>query len=106
MNERKVPATTRTRPDPVERPGEAAAEGVIVRGADWGTVYKSAQAIAPDALRDHGQVLNLVEGMWGRPGHGKPFDSPCDGTTLCTFPMLDLPTALKAVRFAAGEHEA
>jgi len=95
------------RTEPARADGrEETARPRLVPGADWASLYKRAQAIAPDAFRDHGQVLNLVEGMWGRPGHGKQFDSPCDGTTLCTFPMLDLPTALKAVRFAAGEHEA
>lgn len=77
----------------------------IVPGAEWPTLYARAQEIVPEAFGDHGQVLNLMQGEWGYPGHGKRFVSPSDGTPLCLFPMLDLQTALKAVRFAAEEHE-
>jgi len=77
----------------------------ILPGAEWPGLYGRAQAVLPEAFGDHGQVLNLLEGEWGYPGHGKRFVSPCDGTPLCLYPMLDLHTALKAVRFAAEEHE-
>lgn len=78
----------------------------IVAGAEWPTLYAQAQAILPQAFGEDGRVLNLIEGTWGWPGHGKPFLSPCDGTLLGTFPMIDLDTALQAVHFAAAEHDA
>ncbi|MGI8827786.1 MAG: aldehyde dehydrogenase family protein [Chloroflexota bacterium] len=59
----------------------------------------------PDAFQPGGHVLNLVEGEWGHRGRPKRFESPCDGTDLCAYPMLDLPTALKAVQFEAAEFE-
>ena len=78
---------------------------MILPGAEWETLYRRAQAVAPEAFGDHGQVLNLIEGEWGYPGHGKRFISPCDGTPLAAFPMIDLETAKHAVRFASEEHE-
>jgi acyl-CoA reductase-like NAD-dependent aldehyde dehydrogenase len=77
----------------------------IVREAEWPTVYAKARSLLPEAFGEDGHVLNLVEGQWSYPGHGKHFFSPCDGTPLCTYPMLDLETAHKAVRFAAEQQE-
>ena len=82
-----------------------ASAGGLAPGAEWPTLYARAQAILPEAFGENGHVLNLVEGEWGHPGHGKRFVSPCDGTSLCTYPMLDLESAGRAVRFAAREHE-
>ena len=79
---------------------------VLVHGADWPTLYARARAAAPEAFGSDGHVLNLIEGQWGHPGYPKHFVSPCDGTPLCSFPMIDLPTAKRAVHFAAGEHTA
>ncbi|MGH2345119.1 MAG: aldehyde dehydrogenase family protein, partial [Chloroflexota bacterium] len=77
----------------------------IVAGAEWPTLYARAQALLPDAFGGEGRVLNLIEGGWGWPGHGKRFLSPCDGTLLASFPMIDMDTALRAVHFAADEHK-
>ncbi|HWE63838.1 MAG TPA: aldehyde dehydrogenase family protein, partial [Chloroflexota bacterium] len=79
---------------------------MILPGAEWQTLYGRAQALAPEAFGNNGHVLNLIGGEWGHPGHAKHFVSPCDATQLCTFPMIDLETAKRAVRFAAGEHDA
>jgi acyl-CoA reductase-like NAD-dependent aldehyde dehydrogenase len=67
-------------------------------------LYARVQAILPEAFGADGQILNLIEGEWGHPGHGRRSLAPCDATRLCTFPMIDLETALRAVRFAAAEH--
>lgn len=77
----------------------------IVQGMEWAALYAEAQTILPDAFRSDGHVLNLIEGAWGHAGHGRHAISPVDGTNLALFPMIDLDTALHAVRFAAGEHE-
>ncbi|MBV9282804.1 MAG: aldehyde dehydrogenase family protein [Chloroflexi bacterium] len=73
---------------------------------EWPTIYDRARAILPEAFGEGGRVLNLVEGEWGYPGHGKRYISACDGTELGFLPMLDLETARRAVRFAAAEREA
>lgn len=78
----------------------------IVPGAEWSTLQARAQSILPEAFDSAGRVLNLVEGEWGHPGHGKRYISPCDGTQLGLLPMLDLESARRAVRFAAGEGRA
>lgn len=78
----------------------------IVPGAEWATLYHRAQEIMPDAFGGFGRVLNLIGGEWGYPGHAKPFVSPCDGTPLCTYPMVDCESGRRAVRLAAQEHEA
>src|SRR5919201_6550654 len=76
----------------------------ILAGAEWPTLYARVQAILPEAFGANGQILNLIEGEWGHPGRGRRSLSPCDATPLCTFPMVDLETARRAVRFAAAEH--
>src|SRR5436305_1207195 len=81
------------------------AEKHIVPGATWQEVYARAQAIAPEAFGPGGHVLNLIGGTWGYPGRGKVFLSPCDGTPLCMYPMVDLDAAKEAVRLAAQDHE-
>lgn len=77
----------------------------ILPGATWPALYARAQEILPEGFGDWGHVLNLIGGEWGYPGNAKPFVSPCDGTLLCSYPMLDLETARKSVRMAAQEHE-
>lgn len=84
---------------------EPRAEKHIVPGASWQEIYARAQAIAPEAFGPGGHVLNLIGGRWGYPGRGKVFLSPCDGTPLCMYPMIDLDAAKEAVRLAAAEHE-
>src|SRR5947209_5462354 len=86
--------------------GQGRAEKHIVPGATWQEIYARAQAIAPEAFGPGGHVLNLIGGQWGYPGRGKVYLSPCDGTPLCMYPMVDLDAAKEAVRLAAREHEA
>src|SRR5919109_4590511 len=84
--------------------GERTKPRSILAGAEWPTLYARVQAILPEAFGADGQILNLIEGEWGHPGRGQRSLSPCDATPLCTFPMVDLETARRAVRFAAAEH--
>src|SRR5437764_794978 len=84
--------------------GERTTPRSILAGAEWPTLYARVQALLPEAFGAHGQILNLIEGEWGHPGRSRHSLSPCDATPLCTFPMLDLETARRAVRFAAAEH--
>jgi acyl-CoA reductase-like NAD-dependent aldehyde dehydrogenase len=83
-----------------------AVAATIFPGAEWSTLYSRAQAIAPEAFRNDGQVLNLIEGEWGHPGFGKHFISPVDGSQLCLFPMINLETAKRAAHFTAREQAA
>src|SRR5919202_5681593 len=76
----------------------------ILAGTWWPTLYSRVQSLLPEGFCAHGQILNLLEGEWGHPGRGRRSLSPCDATPLCTFPMVDLETARRAVRFAAAEH--
>jgi len=85
---------------------DAETERHILPEAQWDTLYRRAKEVAPEAFDARGNVLNLIAGEWGYPGRRKVFISPCDGTELCHFPMIDLATARKAVRFSAQEHEA
>ena len=98
----------RTTIDRVQREpmlGPANALPRIVPGAEWPAVYARARALVPDAFGDDGQILNLVAGAWGYPGRGKLFTSPCDGTPLCIFPLLEPEAVRHAVRSAAAEHQ-
>lgn len=75
----------------------------IIPDFAWAKLYSRAQAVLPEAFGDNGRVLNLIEGKWGERGHGKRFNTPCDGAFLCTFPMVNLDTARRAAHFALEE---
>lgn len=83
-----------------------ASRPMIKPGAEWATLLAGVRDAAAEAFSADGHVLNLMEGDWQEPGHPKPFLSPIDGTFLGRFPMIDLETALRAVRFAADEFRA
>jgi acyl-CoA reductase-like NAD-dependent aldehyde dehydrogenase len=72
---------------------------------EWSALIDSARQAVPEAWSPHGDVLNLFEGKWQGPGNGKHYVSPVDGRQLGRIPMLDLPSAMRAVRFAADEFE-
>ena len=46
-----------------------------------------------------------MEGEWKDPGFGRHYTSSVDGRSLGRIPMIDLETALRAVRFAKSEAE-
>ena len=77
---------------------------IIAPGFEWPHLLGQLRAAAPEALGSDGNVLNLIAGDWGHPGHGKLFHTAVDGSELGRMPMIDLETAKKAVRFAAQEH--
>lgn len=71
--------------------------------AEWDLLYQQARSVAPEAFDNQNHVLNLLEGEWGHPGHGKHYLSPVDGRSLGRLPFLDLESAKRAVRFAGAE---
>lgn len=78
---------------------------MIAPGLEWPHLLGQLRAAAPEAFGSDGNVLNLIGGEWGHPGHGKHYATPVDGNELGRMPMIELETAKRAVRFAAQEHE-
>ncbi len=78
---------------------------MIAPGLDWPNLLSQLKAAIPEAFAANGDPLNLIEGAWGHPGHGKHYYTAVDGSELGRIPMLDLDTAKRAVRFAAQEHQ-
>ncbi|MCU1490484.1 MAG: Betaine aldehyde dehydrogenase [Acidimicrobiaceae bacterium] len=74
----------------------------LVAGADWASLSTRARRAAPEAFGPDGAPLNLIQGEWKYRGRGKAFLSPVDGSTLGSFPRIDLQTARLAVRGAAS----
>ena len=75
----------------------------ISPAADWDKVLRDTTAQAPEAFASDRRVLNLFEGDWANPGSGSHYESPVDGRSLGHIPMLDLPAARSAVKFAKSE---
>lgn len=73
--------------------------------AVWSGVVSQVQTLIPEAFAPNGHVLNLIQGEWKTPGHGKLFLSPVDGSPLGHYPMADLEIGKEAVRFARGEFD-
>ncbi|GAC1445788.1 MAG: aldehyde dehydrogenase family protein [Chloroflexota bacterium] len=90
--------------EPAIVPSPTTTHRQIPADAEWATIFRRMQETVPEAFDQSGQVLNLIGGEWGHPGHGKVFLSPCDGTLLCRYPMIDLDTARQAIQYAAAEH--
>jgi acyl-CoA reductase-like NAD-dependent aldehyde dehydrogenase len=76
---------------------------IVLPEAEWPQLLAKVRSVVPEAFDDHGKVLNLLEGRWAEPGHGKHYPSPVDGSELGRYPMIGLDTAKRAVRFAADE---
>jgi acyl-CoA reductase-like NAD-dependent aldehyde dehydrogenase len=76
---------------------------MIAPAAEWESLLKSLRAIAPEAFDSEGRVLNLIDGEWKNPGFGRHYESAIDGRSLGRIPMLDLDSALAAVKFAKSE---
>lgn len=77
----------------------------IAPGFEWPHLLSQLKTVAPEAFGSDGNPLNLIEGDWGHPGHGKHYYTAVDGSELGRMPMIELETAKRAVRFAAQEHE-
>src|SRR5271154_5728234 len=79
---------------------------VIAAIAEWDGVLRRLKSFAPEAFTSDGRALNLMEGAWKEPGFGRHYTSSVDGRSLGRIPMIDLDTALRAIRFAKAEAEA
>src|SRR5439155_21443497 len=86
-----------------EAPSADSTGKMVLPEAEWPQLLARARALVPEAFDSQGQVLNLLEGRWAEPGHGKHFLSSVDGTELGKYPMIGADTAKRAVRFAADE---
>lgn len=69
----------------------------------WQTLAAQALSLVPEAFQSIGQPLNLIDGSWGAPGRRKHCQSPIDGSLTAQLPMIDLPTAKRAVEAAARQ---
>jgi len=76
---------------------------VIASIADWTNLSGRLASQIPEAFGPDGRVLNLIEGDWQEPGFGRHYESAVDGRSLGRIPMLDLDTALRAVKYAKSE---
>jgi acyl-CoA reductase-like NAD-dependent aldehyde dehydrogenase len=76
---------------------------MISPSVEWHGLLAQAKALVPEAFSSDGRVLNLMEGEWGHPGHGKTYMSAVDGTFMGNLPMLNLDEAKRAVRYCAQE---
>lgn len=76
---------------------------IVKPEGEWDALTTRMRSIAPEAFSGDGEVLNLVAGGWGEPGHPKPVLSAVDGRQLGHLPMVSLEVARKAVEFSARE---
>ena len=78
---------------------------MIAPSVQWGQLLGQLRSAVPEAFGNDGNPLNLIEGQWSNPGHGKRYATAVDGSELGRIPMIDLDTAKRAVKFAANEHQ-
>ena len=78
---------------------------VVAAVAEWDNLMRRLNAAAPEAFTSDQRALNLMEGEWKDPGFGRHYTSSVDGRSLGRIPMIDLETALRAVRLAKSEAE-
>jgi acyl-CoA reductase-like NAD-dependent aldehyde dehydrogenase len=76
---------------------------IIAPAAEWDTLVQKMKTATPEAFGADGRILNLMEGQWQELGFGRHYESAVDGRNLGKIPMLDLETALRAVKFAKSE---
>jgi acyl-CoA reductase-like NAD-dependent aldehyde dehydrogenase len=76
---------------------------MVAPAADWEALSLKLRGAAPEAFDSEGRVLNLMESEWKNPGFGRHYESAIDGRSLGRIPMLDLDSALTAVKFAKSE---
>ncbi len=76
---------------------------IIAPAAEWESLSKKLREAAPEAFDSEGRILNLFDGEWKHPGFGRHYESAIDGRSLGRIPMLDLDSALAAVKFAKSE---
>ena len=76
---------------------------MIAPAAEWETLVQKMKAQIPEAFASDGRILNLIGGEWCEPGFGRHYEAAVDGRSLGKIPMIDLPTARRAVKFAKSE---
>lgn len=76
---------------------------IIAPAAEWDSLSKKLRGVAPESFDSEGRVFNLIDGEWKNPGFGRHYESAVDGRSLGRIPMLDLDSALAAVKFAKSE---
>jgi acyl-CoA reductase-like NAD-dependent aldehyde dehydrogenase len=79
---------------------------LIAPAAEWDSLLKTLHTAVPEAFDSEGRALNLFESEWKHPGFGRHYESAIDGRSLGKIPMLDLDSALAAVKFAKSESHA
>ncbi|MBO3271501.1 aldehyde dehydrogenase [Hymenobacter sp. NBH84] len=79
---------------------------IISPQVEFNALLAQVKEYTPEIFDQQGQFLNLLEGKWQEPGKPRSFVSAIDGTVLGSLPMLERPTALRAVEFARGEFPA
>lgn len=79
---------------------------IIAPAAEWDSLSSQLRSVAPEAFDSEGRVLNLLDGEWKHPGFGRHYTCAIDGRSLGRIPMLDLDSALAAVKFAKSESHA
>ena len=76
---------------------------IVAPAAEWDSLFKKLRTAVPEAFTSDERALNLFEGEWKNPGFGRHYTSAIDGRSLGRIPMLDLDSALAAVKFAKSE---
>jgi acyl-CoA reductase-like NAD-dependent aldehyde dehydrogenase len=79
---------------------------LIAPAAEWDCLLQKLRAAAPEAFDSEGRALNLLDGEWKNPGFGRHYTCAIDGRSLGKIPMLDLDSALAAVKFGKSESHA
>ena len=79
---------------------------MIAPTAEWETLVQRMKVQMPEAFASDGRILNLIGGEWCEPGFGRHYESAVDGRSLGKIPMIDLPTARRAVKFGKSESNA
>src|ERR1700679_2681533 len=78
---------------------------VVAAVAEWDNLMRRLNAAAPEAFTSDQRAVNLREGEGRDRGCGRHYTSSVDGRSLGRIPMIDLETALRAVRLAKSEAE-
>jgi len=76
---------------------------LVAPAAKWESLSKRLRGAVPEAFDSASRGLNLMDSEWKNPGFGRHYTYAIDGRSLGRIPMLDLDSALAAVKFARSE---
>ena len=76
---------------------------LVAPAAEWERLSNRLRGAVPEAFDLAARALNLLDSEWKNPGFGRHDTSAIDGRSLGRIPMLDLDSALAAVKFARSE---